>query len=261
MRNAVCQRWRGGRASYRPAGELIEPREYEVAPLGEAAAKAFVVAHHYSKSYPAARFRFGLWRRGALVGAAVFSHPCRDEVLTSVFPGPALDAVELGRFVLLDDVPGNGETWFLARALAALRREGLRGVVSFSDPFPRETASGEVVFAGHLGVIYQASNAVYLGRGQRRTLRLLPDGRVLSARAISKIRAGERGWRHAAAVLESFGAEPLRGDPAAWLAAWLPRLTRAVRHTGYLRYAFPLWRPARRALPASLPYPKRLDVA
>ena len=103
----------------------------------DATAKAFVREHHYSGSYPAARWRFGLFRRGVLQGVAVFSHPCNDRVLTSIFPGPATGSVELGRFVLLDEVPGNGETWFLGRCFARLRREGLAGVVAFSDPCRR----------------------------------------------------------------------------------------------------------------------------
>lgn len=71
------QRWAQGRDSYRPAGEPIQTRLYEVAELDELDAKAFVVEHHYSRSYPAARWRFGLHRAGRLVGVAVFSGPYR----------------------------------------------------------------------------------------------------------------------------------------------------------------------------------------
>lgn len=51
---------------------------------------------------PAPRHRIGHYRRGELVGVAVFSHPCSDAVLTNVFDAPATLSVELGRFVLLD---------------------------------------------------------------------------------------------------------------------------------------------------------------
>ena len=81
-----------------------------------------MLAHHYSLSYPSARVRFGLFTRGCLVGVAVFSHPCNDRVLTSVFPLSPLESVELGRFVLLDSVPANGESWFLARTFECLAR-------------------------------------------------------------------------------------------------------------------------------------------
>jgi hypothetical protein len=257
----TCQRWRARRDSYRPAGEVIATHQYEVARLADdITPKAFVVEHHYSGSYPAARWRFGLYRCGRLVGVAVFSHPCNDRVLTNTFPGPATDSVELGRFVLLDSVPGNGETWFLGECFAALRREVV-GILSFSDPVARAALDGAQVFPGHLGGIYQAHNAVYLGRGPVRTLRLLPDGTVMSARAISKIRATERGWRHSSALLERHGAAPLTGSPVAWLATWLPRLTRTIRHTGNHRYAWPLDRILRRCFARGLPYPKRAPRA
>src|SRR5438552_2785809 len=181
------QRWRLGFASYRPPDEPIRTAEYDVTELSEdTAAKAFVREQHYSGSYPAARWRFGLFRRGVLQGVAVFSHPCNDRVLTSVFPGRATDSVELGRFVLLDEVPGNGESWMLGRCFRLLRREGLAGVVAFSDPCRRLNRDGVPVFGGHVGTIYQAHNGVYLGRGTPRTLTLLPDGSVLSDRAPQK---------------------------------------------------------------------------
>jgi hypothetical protein len=33
-------------------------------------------------------------------------------------------------------VPANGESWFLARCWEMAARQGVRGVVSFSDPVP-----------------------------------------------------------------------------------------------------------------------------
>src|SRR5262252_7100744 len=176
------QRWRERRDSYRRPDEQIKTSRYDVVEIADdTTAKTFVKTHHYSGSYPAARFRFGLYRSGALVGVSVFSVPMRKAVLTKVFPGDASDSVELGRFVLTDDVEGNGETWFLARCFEQLKAKELRGVVSFSDPMPRQAADGRQMFAGHLGIIYQAHNGRYLGRATRRTLRLLPDARVFSA--------------------------------------------------------------------------------
>lgn len=254
------QRWRERRATYRRPDEQIVSRHYEVAELhADAPAKAFVVAHHYSRTYPAARWRFGLYRAGALVGVAVFSHPCNDRVVTTALPvSAATDGVELGRFVLLDDVPGNGETWFLGQAFAALRSR-VAGVVAFSDPVPRRSLGGELLTPGHVGTIYQAHNGAYLGRGTRRTLRVLPDGRVLSARAISKIRTLDRGWRYAAAMLEEYGAPPLAAETTdaavRWLGLWVLSLTRVLRHPGNHRYVWDL-RPRHRMVSLA-PYPKK----
>lgn len=263
------QRWRDRRDSYRPAGETIRTAEYEVAPVGEREAKAFIVAHHYSRSYPAARFRCGLYRGGALAGVAVFSVPARAAVLTNVFAtGSAMDSVELGRFVLLDSVPGNGETWFLARCFELLRAEQLVGVLSFSDPMPRRV-DGVVVFPGHLGTIYQAHNACYLGRATARVLRLLPDGTVFSERAWSKVRSGERGWTYAVELLVRHGAQAPRclgaGVPdldelRPWLRAVVGGLTR-LRHPGNHRYGWALQRGARRFLAGAGSYPKMLEAA
>jgi hypothetical protein len=256
------QRWRRGLAVYRPPDDPIRTAEYDVAGLpDDTAAKAFVVEHHYSRSYPAARWRFGLFRRGVLQGVAVFSHPCNDRVLTSVFPGRATDSVELGRFVLLDEVPGNGETWMLGRCFRLLRREGLAGVIAFSDPCRRLNRAGVAVFGGHVGTIYQAHNGMYLGRGLPRTLSLLPDGRVFSDRAQQKVRAADRGVRYAVRQLVESGAElpwSWKADElTTWLRAWKGRLCRTVRHRGNHKYAWPLSRRVR--LPRGLPYPKQTD--
>lgn len=256
MISTIAQRWRDGRASYRPIGEILDPRAYDVEAIaGDALARDFVERQHYSGTYPAARERFGLYRGPHLVGVAVFSQPVNALTL-AVLPGTAAESVELGRFVLLDEVPSNGESWFLARCFELLKRACYTGIVSFSDPFPRQTAAGTTVFGGHVGTIYQASNAIYLGRAAANSLRLLPDGRTLSKRAISKVRAGERGWRYVVAQLVEAGAPPLDGDLRAWLPRALAAATRGVRHPGNHKYAWTLSRRDRRHLPASLPYPK-----
>jgi hypothetical protein len=256
----VTQRWRQGRDSYRPVGETIDTHAYEVAPIkDDSTARRFIEAHHYSKSYPAARFRFGLYRRAELVGVAVFSVPARDAVL-SVLPGELHERTELGRFVLVDSVPANGETWFLARAFDLLRVAGIAGVVSFSDPMARLRLDGSVVHPGHVGTIYQAFNAVFLGRAKSEGLRLLPDGTVLHRRAISKLKFEEQGWRYVAARLTAYGATEPHGDLRAWAAEWVPRLTRTVPHPGNLKYAWALRRRDRKHLPVSLPYLKLRDL-
>lgn len=251
MISAVTQRWRDRSSSFRSAVEVINPHRFEVASIADDnTAKRFVERHHYSASYPAARFRFGLFERGVLVGVAVFSHPCNALALR---PLPTtLASTELGRFVLLDRVPGNGETWFLARAFELLRREGIGGVVSFSDPMPRSRTDGQIVFGGHVGTIYQAHNATYLGRARCDTVRLLPDGRSLPNRAVAKLRQRDKGWRYVRDQLIAYGAV----EPENNIDECLELLTRKFRHPGNHKYVWAFDRSARRALPKSKPYPK-----
>src|SRR5205085_8204988 len=90
MLTDINQRWRERRATYRPAGEIISTREYEVAEISDdKTARRFVEENHYSGSYPAAIVRFGLYRHALLVGVAVFSMPCNSATLTKAFPATA----------------------------------------------------------------------------------------------------------------------------------------------------------------------------
>lgn len=254
MITEACQRWRERVGSYRPAGEVFDAARHEVAPIADdTTARAFVEAHHYSGSYVAARRRFGLYERAELVGVAVYSVPVRAEVLR---PFDASAAVELGRLVLLDRAKANAESWFVAECHRRLAREGFEGVVSFSDPEPRARLDGRVVFAGHIGTVYQALNATYTGRAKPDTIYLLPDGRLFPRRALVKVRKRERGWRYAVDTLVAAGAPTPGADLDAWLAVALSTVLRRQRHGGNHRYTWALSRAGRRVLPASLPYPK-----
>lgn len=268
--SSTCQRWAGRTSTWRRAGEPFDPGRYVVAPVAHGPAKAFVVDQHYSGTFPSAKHVYGLHEAasGRLVGVAVLSIPTSMPVLTNVFPGlePMVESLELGRFVLVDDVPANGESWFLARAFRLAADVGVRGVVSFADPVPRSTAAG-LVFPGHVGMIYQASNALLAGRSTARTVRLLPDGTTLNDRAVSKVRAQDRGHEYVERRLVAMGARPLRAgeDPAAWLASALDDVgARPLRHRGCHRYVFTLGnRAERRAVELGVrrsgAYPKAAD--
>ncbi|MFC0843448.1 hypothetical protein ACFH04_06830 [Streptomyces noboritoensis] len=271
-----CQRWHQRGHSWRHVREGgFDRRDYRVEVIAEQGqAKAFVLAHHYSRSYPAARTAFGLYDvSGAakrLTGVAVFGVPVSEAVLTKPFPGlqPYTQALVCSRFVLLDACPANAESWFLARCFDALLCDGVRGIVSFADPVPRRTASGALLMPGHVGTIYAATNAVYTGRSTARTVKLLPDGTVFHDRTAQKIRRQEQGCAYAAAQLIALGApQPRPGcDPAVWLREALAAVgARTIRHRGVHRFIYRLGRTRREreeielGLPAQRPYPKRRD--
>lgn len=241
---AQCQRWRNGRASYRPAGELFDPTTAEVVVLDDdKTAKSFVCREHYSRSYPAAKFRVGLFtkrpfEKDELSGIAVFSVPMQQNVVPAWYSDLRPDqGVELGRFVLLDHLAANAETWFQARALRALRRAfpALRAVVSFCDPLERTDTAGQVIKRGHVGTVYLSGNAQRLGRSSPRTLRLMPNGLVASERALSKLRNDDCGAAYALRQLIEAGAPPRRLHESA--VDYLKRLEaerffRLLRHPG-----------------------------
>ncbi|MEU8544531.1 hypothetical protein AB0C52_31820 [Streptomyces sp. NPDC048717] len=271
-----CQRWRGRRHSFRHVSEGgFDARRYKVEPLPETAAKAFVVGHHYSGSFPSARFRFGLYDTAGgeaqLRGVAVFGVPVTSAVLTRPLPDlqPYVESLECSRFVLVDEVPANAESWFLARCFDELLVLGVRGVVSFADPVPRRDASGALVAVGHVGTIYQATNAVYMGRATPRTVKLLPNGMVLNERMAQKVRRQEQGHEYAEKVLLRLGAPALRAgmDPKVWLREALETVgARNLRHHGVHRFVYRLGRNRREresirlGLPTVSAYPKTPDT-
>jgi hypothetical protein len=276
---AFCQRWRAGTPTWRPVHEGgFDARRYRVVPIPEAPARRFIEEHHYSHSFPASRMNFGLLEGDHLVGAAVLGVPMHPAVLTKPFPTLGADtAADLSRLVLLDDVPSNAESFVLGRLFRLAAEHGLRGLVAFSDPLPRIVA-GAVLLGGHIGHVYRVTGGRYLGRGTARTVTLLPDGTVLTARSQSKLCRGERGAAGVRARLVALGARPLADmvaefalmgielTPAQWLELALVQVgARRVRHRGCHRFAWPVGdRGWRRRCPiglVELPYPVTVDPA
>lgn len=271
--STACQRWTLGRHSWRHLSEGgFDARRFTVDEIPEATARAFVCRHHYTASYPAARFAWGLFTDDealvvdglGLVGVAVLSVPMRAAVLSNVFTElrPFVESLELGRFVLTDATPANAESWFLTRVWRRAAAAGIRGVVSFADPMPRhrtitdvdETGQlhtrTETILPGHVGAAYQATNAISLGRSTARTLNYVPSaGIVLSERTLSKVRTGEQGSEAGERHLLTLGARPRRAgeDARSWLREALVDVgVRKVRHPGNFRYAWPLGSPRQR---------------
>jgi hypothetical protein len=274
----VNQRWLNRIGSFRSPDEIINTHAYEIAELlDDNTPKAFVEQHHYSGSYPAARARFGLYEiaTAALVGVAVFSHPPNEAVLRKL-PCERMSGIELGRFVLLDNVAGNGESWFLARCFEQLRAKGIEALISHSDPLPRRSTDGTIVLPGHVGNVYQATNAVYGGRASKRALWIMPDGTCFSERAMSKLRKRERGYRYAIEQLVAAGADrplDIGQDLTEWMMVSLAKVGRRIKHGGNHRYLWAINKKLRKQIEAlaltvedddgnitRVAYPKTLDV-
>lgn len=195
-------------------GELI------VAPIPFKMAKAFVQANHYMGGcHNGPTAQFGLfrlpqplpprWRNGSkpgqawiefadverlnpasLVGTIIFATPNSENVCRSVFGDEHKRRVtELHRLCLLDSVGHNAESHFICQALAMLKeaRPDLWGVISFAD-----------TSFGHVGTIYQASNAYWTGTSPARAAYRDAAGRIRHRRQcghnVSTLEAQERGW-------------------------------------------------------------------
>jgi len=268
----ACRRWHHGAGSWRHPDEqpdvqlahtTFNPVDYQIRDIPEVDAKHFVLTHHYAASWPAVSHRFGLIHTPTdqLVGVAAYGIPVQAKVLTAAYPTltPYTQSIELSRLVLLDAVPANAESWFIARCHRALKERGVRGVVSFADPQPRYDRSGALIKPGHFGIVYQALNAHYAGRGTARTLTMLPDGTVLNDRSRSKILNTERGAQHVIAKLTSLGAPEWtpNQDPRNWLNEALAAIgAQKIKHPGNHRYLFPLAKKLELGMHVTSNYPK-----
>lgn len=241
------QRWFEGRTSFRLSREPINPAQFGVEFVDYATAKRFVCRHHYSGTFSPNISSFGLFRKDSnstsrLVGVATFA-PASNINSVSRWTGIEFAAgAELARFVLLDEVAGNGESWFLTRALTAFKlvRPAVKVVLSYSDPVPRTRLDGSVVFPGHYGCIYASVNALYMGRASPKTQYIAPDGRVLANRILSKLRHGEIGRAYAERSLVDITGL-VRGEeeePKAFVERALA-VMRAQHHPGNHLYVFP----------------------
>lgn len=275
------QRWDARREVRRYPDVRIDPAEFGVDLIGEREAKAFVQAHHYSGSYPAAHCAVGLFRRtgvapARLVGVAVFSEGVQSHRAMPLYTGfDRAAGTELGRFVLLPEVAFNGKSWFIRRAFDVLRaaKPHIRVVLSYADPVERLTELGQVIKPGHFGMIYQATNAVFVGPATPRSLYLAPDGRALHPYNFAKAVHGLKGAAAAERAILAAGCPPRAPgeDPAAWVARVKGGLRR-LKHPGNFSYVFGLdaaaWKRVRALhtkmdgdgkLVVGLPYPKLRD--
>jgi len=260
-------RWSpGGRQSWRRRRDGgFDGSLYEVREIWPREAAPFVTSVHYLHSMPSVRRCYGLFEKASreLVGAAVLSTPTSKLTIPKVFPELApIEAAELGRFVLLDRVPANGESHFLGqvRHLAARpavltdpkkkddpkereKKVPLRGLVMFSDPVARRLPDGTVVMPGHWGTSYQASGCRYLGPSGKSTEAVFRDGTVFNRRTMQKVRSQEQGHAYAERMLVARGARPMRpGEhPARWLREALDAAqARRFDHPGKFKYAIAL---------------------
>jgi hypothetical protein len=270
----LCQRWTHGRSRHRPARECIDPRRYAVDVVSDAAAVAFIATHHYARSAPPGILSIGLYRSGSLaparlVGVCRFSVPMNQQSIPTYTGESAANGCELGRLVLDDSVPGNGESFFVARAFRRLVEEKprIRAVISYSDPVERRDSDGRVYKPGHYGIVYQALNARYLGRSSARTLILAPDGSVVSERALSKLRNDERGAGYVYRQLLEHGAgriQPLESGRDYVVRVLADPRFRRLRHPGNFTYAWAVGAHravVERAMAPARPYPRRAAAA
>jgi hypothetical protein len=129
--------------------------------------KDFIVKHHYSQSIkgitPFLSFEVvSKTDYQRQLGAAIFGVPgqASTELLYGEYEGskqthrPWVVAVELRRFVLLDELPKNSESYLLSRMLQRLEVLGVERIISYADPQQMRPDHPD---RNHTGLIYSAT--------------------------------------------------------------------------------------------------------
>lgn len=120
-------------------------------------ASRFVVKHHYKHKAGASGFQYGAYFDGKLVGVICFGKLASNTATYGVCGREkAKDVWELNRLVMLDEIPKNSESRFIAWCLRQLPKGTI--VVSYAD-----------TEQNHKGVVYKATNWVYTGLTKERT--------------------------------------------------------------------------------------------
>lgn len=131
-------------------------RDIIVGPVSSADVREFARRYHYAQVEGSATWRWGLWDGPVLHGVVSYNMPTR-RACQSIFGAEHFDKVwHMGRLILSDDSPRNSESRLIGGSLRAIERDypHIWAVLTFAD-----------TTVGHIGIVYQATNAIYTGSG------------------------------------------------------------------------------------------------
>ena len=191
------------------------------------AAKHAVERWHYSRTPPAAKLvRIGVWEGKRFVGAILYGSGANRHIARPF----GLEVTQVCELVRVALAPGRQHptSKCLAISLKLLKRQspGLELVVSYAD-----------TKQGHLGIIYQATNWIFLEAASQPYLRV--RGKI----------------EHPRSLYDRYGRG---GQSIDWLKKHVDPNACRVEMPAKLKYVYPFSKPLRRQLEAiAQPYPKR----
>ena len=128
---------------------------FSIMQIDKALAYSFVRAYHYLGNTDFfAKYAFGLWCCGELMGVATYSNPQGNTALQGWFglDNDDQSVLELSRLAMLPILNGtNATSFFLSGSMRELKRIGVKAVITLADA------------SRHVGSIYQVCNFKYYG--------------------------------------------------------------------------------------------------
>jgi hypothetical protein len=153
----------------------------------------FARRYHYTgvAHTQASNWRWGLWHGPVLLGVVAYNLPS-STVCTSVFgPEHAQSVWHMSRLALADSCPRNSESRLIGGSLRGIEHD---------YPHVWAVVTYAATSAGHIGYVYQATNAIYTGTGGHLGYYVDAQGRHRAERQdgrhVSRTEATNRGWRY-----------------------------------------------------------------
>ena len=167
----------------------INVNDVKLAPASKTDLDEFGRRWHYTNSGGNMTWRYGAWVNNNLIGVIGFNLPTRS-VCESVFGAEYFDTiVHMGRLICDESAPKNIESKIISESLRAIKKDvpQFQAVITYAAPH-----------AGHIGTVYQATNALYIGLGGDTRLYIDKENKQRSTyqhgKNISATMAQEMGW-------------------------------------------------------------------
>lgn len=169
--------------------ERAPVRDYMCSKVSTKDVEEFCRRYHYTGTGGNMMWRYGLWEGPTLLGVVSYNLPTR-ETCESVFGPEHFDKVwHMGRLAMADDAPRNSESRLIGLSMRMIRVQypEVWGILTFA-----------AASVGHIGYVYQATNALYTGTGGDASYLLDGDGRRRGTKQGTRLTIAqvvERGWQ------------------------------------------------------------------
>jgi hypothetical protein len=163
-------------------------RDMVIGPASRSDVNEFAQRWHYTATGGNMTWNYGLWDGYSLVGVVSYNLPTMP-ACSAYFGQERWEwVVHMGRLICAEDAPRNVESKLISGSFALLRksRPEARSVVTYA-------ATGQ----GHIGYVYQATNAIYCGMTASSHFYIDEHGRRRAPKQgtnLSMDKARARGW-------------------------------------------------------------------
>jgi hypothetical protein len=135
---------------------VTSPRDYELRAIEGRTANEFQMVGHYLHRKAQAMFAYGMFDGEEMIGCVIFGKPASRALCVGLCGvEEARNVLELTRLWIKDGTPKNTESRLIGFGLRSLPRE-YDIIVSYAE-----------IGAGHIGVVYQATNWIYTGMSDK----------------------------------------------------------------------------------------------